>query len=103
ILDVAAIFPQMDDDAVGSAQFRQHRGGDGVRLFAPTCLAQGRHVIHVDAQPSHGCSSCGAVCSPAGIIANQGGGRKGSRISLEMVEMAMKWATAVMSGTQKRR
>src|SRR5437867_5668602 len=71
ILDVAAIFPQMDDDAVRSAQFRQHRGGDGVRLFAPACLAQGRHVIHVDAQPSHGCSLCGAVCSPAAIMANR--------------------------------
>src|SRR5438132_13302094 len=103
ILDVAAIFPQMDDDAIRSAQFRQHRGGDGLRLFAPACLAQGRHVIYVDAQPSHGCSSCGAVCSPAAIMANQGGGRKGYTISLDMVETPMKRATAPVSANQKPR
>src|SRR3989442_16015636 len=73
-MDVATILPEVEDDAVGPAQSRQHGGGHGVRLFSATRLAQGRHVIDVDAQPSHGCSSC--AVSPTSIMANQGGGRK---------------------------
>ena len=32
VLDVAPVFPQVDDDAVGPGQLRQGRGGHRVRL-----------------------------------------------------------------------
>jgi hypothetical protein len=53
VLDVAAVFAQMHDDARGSAQFGQGRGGGRFGFAAPAGLAQGGHVIHVDAENGH--------------------------------------------------
>src|SRR5207247_10165887 len=53
VLDVPAILPQVDGDAVGAGALGRGRGGDGIRLVGATCLAHRRDVINVDVEP-HG-------------------------------------------------
>ena len=54
VRDVAAVFAQMERDAVGPAQFGQGRGPDRVRLISPPRLPDRGHVIDVYAQLRHG-------------------------------------------------
>ena len=53
VLDVAPVFPQVHDDAVGPGQFRQGRGGHRVRLVDEPGLAQGGNMINVYFQSRH--------------------------------------------------
>ncbi len=53
VLDVAPVFPEVDDDAVGSGQLRQGRGRHRVRLIGEAGLAQGSHMINVYFQSRH--------------------------------------------------
>ena len=54
VLDVAAVFAEVQGDAVGPAQLRQGGRPDGVGLVGPPRLPHGGHVIDVDAQFRHG-------------------------------------------------
>ena len=56
VLDVAPVFPQVDDDAVGPGQLRQGRGRHRVRLIDEAGLAQGGHMINVYFQSRHAVS-----------------------------------------------
>ena len=49
-LYVAAVFAQVNGDAVGAGALGGQRGRDGVRIARPPRLAQGGHVIDVDPQ-----------------------------------------------------
>ncbi len=50
VLDVAAVFPQVDGDAVGSGEFGEGGGVDGVGLDGAAGLADGGDVVDVDAE-----------------------------------------------------
>ncbi len=54
ILDVPAVFAEMDGDPIGTAEFGQCCCPDGVRLDSPTCLPDRGDVIDVDAKSRHG-------------------------------------------------
>jgi hypothetical protein len=49
ILDVPAILAQMNRDAGGAGQFDLHGGKDGIGLPSASRLADGRHMIDVNA------------------------------------------------------
>ena len=53
VLNMAAIFAQMQRDAVGAAQFGQGRGPDRVGLVRAAGLAQRRYVVDIDAEKGH--------------------------------------------------
>ena len=50
VLNVAAVFAEMDRDAVGPAQFGQHGGPDRVGLVGPPRLPQRRDMIDIHAK-----------------------------------------------------
>ena len=58
VLDVAPVFPQVDDDAVGPGQFRQGRGGHRVGFIDEAGLPQGGHMINVYFQSRHAVPPC---------------------------------------------
>src|SRR6202008_4557206 len=53
ILNVPAVFAQVDGDAVGPSGQRVGRGADGVGLVGAPCFTEGRDVIDVDVE-AHG-------------------------------------------------
>ena len=53
VLDVPAIFAEVDGDAVGAAERGEDRGRDRVRLLRAPGLPHGRHVIDVHAEADH--------------------------------------------------
>ena len=53
ILDVSAIFSQMDRNHIGTPELRQRRRPDGVWFNGPTCLSNGRDVIDVNSECGH--------------------------------------------------
>ena len=53
ILDVPAIFAQMDGDAVRAPKMGLGRGPDGIGLPRPPGLADGGHVVDVDTKLNH--------------------------------------------------
>jgi hypothetical protein len=53
VLDVAAVFAQMDNDSVGPAQFGQVGGMDWVRLMGQPGLADGGYVVDIDNEIRH--------------------------------------------------
>ena len=53
VLDVPAVFAEVDRDAVGSAQFGLDGGPDGVRFVGPPGLPDGGHVIDIDSEQRH--------------------------------------------------
>src|SRR5262249_47214126 len=53
LLNVSSIFAQMDGDAIGAAQQREHRRGHRIGLDATPRLTQRSYVIDVDAQSNH--------------------------------------------------
>ena len=48
--DVAAILAQVRGDAVGAGRDRQMRGAQGIGMAAAAGVADGRHVVDVDAE-----------------------------------------------------
>jgi len=50
VLDMTPVFAQMHRDAVGTAQVRLHSRPYRVRLIGSACLAQGRHMVDIDAE-----------------------------------------------------
>ena len=50
ILDVAAILAQVHGDAIGTTEVGFHRGPCGIGLPGTARLAQGGHVVDVDAE-----------------------------------------------------
>ncbi len=53
LLDVAAVFAEVERDAVRAAQFGQRRCPDGVWLEGPPRLADGGYVVNIDAEFGH--------------------------------------------------
>ena len=56
ILDVTAVFPEVDDNAISSGQFHQHSCREGIGVVAASGLPQCRDMIDVDPKPWHGAS-----------------------------------------------
>ena len=56
VLDMAAVFTQVDDDARGSGQFADRGGGDRIRLVDASGLSDGGNMIDVDGESGHCCS-----------------------------------------------
>jgi hypothetical protein len=54
---MAAVLPEVDDDAVGPGQLRQGGGGHRVGLIDEAGLPQGRYMIYVHFQSRHAGSS----------------------------------------------
>jgi hypothetical protein len=50
ILHVPPIFPQVNGNAIGTAEFGQNRSGDRVRLYRATGLTNSSNVVDVDSQ-----------------------------------------------------
>ena len=53
VLDVTAIFAQMDGDAVGTPKMGLGRRPDGIGLPRPPGLADGGHMVDVDTKLNH--------------------------------------------------
>ncbi len=53
ILNVPAVFPQMNGDAIGPAQLGDGSSPDRIGLISPPCLPQCSDVIDVDAEFGH--------------------------------------------------
>ena len=51
--DVAAVFPEVDRDSIGTAQFGQGSGPDRIGFDGLPCLADRGHVVDVDSQAWH--------------------------------------------------
>ena len=66
ILDMAAVFPQMQRDAVRAGGLRHQRGLHRARIAGAARLAQGRNVIDVHAQMNHGDYARSAAGSSSG-------------------------------------
>ena len=65
ILDVTTVFAQMHRDAVGPAQVSFDRGPDRIGFIGAARLADGSHMVDVDAEFDHG--ECVSVCAgPSG-------------------------------------
>ena len=60
ILDVAAVFAQMDRDRIGAGALRQPRRLDRIGIEREPRLPHGGDVIDVDPQPRHRASGAGA-------------------------------------------
>ena len=54
VLNVAAVFPEVDRDPNGPAQLRLNRGPNRVRLHGPAGLPDCRYVVNVDTEMGHG-------------------------------------------------
>ena len=54
LLDMPAVFAEVDRDCIGAAQLGQRGGPYGVRLVCFTSFANGGYVIDVDAEDCHG-------------------------------------------------
>ena len=52
-MDMAAVFAEMERDAVGPAEFRERGRPDGVGLVGAASLPDGGDVVDVDAKKSH--------------------------------------------------
>ncbi len=57
VLDVPAVFAEVDRDPVGAAQLGQHGRPDRVRLAPASGLPERGDMIDVDTQARHDCSS----------------------------------------------
>ena len=53
VLDVSAIFAEMDCDLISATQFGSGRGPDGVRLAGAASLANGCDVVDIDSEFRH--------------------------------------------------
>ena len=53
VLDMAPVFPQVDDDAVGPGQLRQGGGGHRVGFVDEPGLPQGGNMVNVHFQSRH--------------------------------------------------
>src|SRR5208337_4480002 len=53
VLDMPAVFPEMDGDAVGATKLGQCGRPDRVWLLAASRLAESRDMIDIDTQASH--------------------------------------------------
>ena len=53
IVDMAAVFAEVDGDAIRAAEFGFDGGPDGVGFVAAPRLAEGRDVVDVDAEFDH--------------------------------------------------
>jgi hypothetical protein len=53
VLDMTPIFPQMDDQAIGSCQFDQYCGRQRIWIGPSTCLPQRGHVVDIHTKARH--------------------------------------------------
>ena len=53
VLDVTAILPQMNRDAIGTAEFGKHGERHRIRFHRPACLANIGDVVDVDPEAGH--------------------------------------------------
>jgi hypothetical protein len=53
ILNMSTVFPEMKSDSVGTSEFGEGCGPNGIRLNGATCLTNGSDMIDVDTETSH--------------------------------------------------
>jgi len=53
VLDMASVFPEMNDQTVCSCQFDQDSRSQRIRIGSSACLPQGRDVVDIHSKPGH--------------------------------------------------
>jgi hypothetical protein len=53
VLDMASVFPEVNDQTICSCQFDQDSGRQRIRIGSSTCLPQGRDVVDIHSKPGH--------------------------------------------------